>query len=266
MPRGDMASRSLMVALSVDRPDPENRSFAHADPLAWTQAHRPKIVRALYTLMLAGALNRPAGQEAKTRFKTWWSLVGWPMEYAAGLLGVTVDCTALMRVGEVGDEEAIAASAALTILREIWGKGAFTARDVVKMIDPNDWSTAESDRARAEAIADALGALVGKRLDHPTVHSIGKLFQKRLVDRPAWIGDGQTVATLRRQSGHDENTYRVEVSAGQNHSDGMPRKTGSVGQADREHSPLPHIPRLRRAMRGKWGKKGKFSAWLAGAT
>jgi hypothetical protein len=32
-PRGDMASRSLMVALNVDRPDPENRTFAHADPL-----------------------------------------------------------------------------------------------------------------------------------------------------------------------------------------------------------------------------------------
>ena len=38
MPRGDMASRSLMVALNVDRPDPENRAFAHADPLTWTQA------------------------------------------------------------------------------------------------------------------------------------------------------------------------------------------------------------------------------------
>ena len=83
-PRGDMASRSLMVALNVDRPDPENRSFAHADPLAWTQANRPRIVRALYTLLIAGALSRPSGQEAKTRFKTWWSLVGWPMEYAAG--------------------------------------------------------------------------------------------------------------------------------------------------------------------------------------
>ena len=33
-PRGDMASRTLMLALSVSRPDPENRKFAHADPLA----------------------------------------------------------------------------------------------------------------------------------------------------------------------------------------------------------------------------------------
>ena len=135
-PRGDMASRSLMLALRVNRPDPENRAFAHADPLAWTQANRRKIVRALYTLLIAGALNRPKQQEAKTRFKTWWSIVGWPMEYAAGMLGTTVNCTDLMRAGEVGDEEASAASAALTILREIWGAGAFTAKDVVKAMTP----------------------------------------------------------------------------------------------------------------------------------
>jgi hypothetical protein len=120
-PRGDMASRSLILALSVSRPDPENREFEHADPLAWTQANRPKIVRALYTLLIAGAQNRPKQQEAKTRFKTWWNLVGWPVEYAAGLIGTTVNCTELMRAGEFGDEEASAASAALTIIHGIWG-------------------------------------------------------------------------------------------------------------------------------------------------
>src|SRR5262249_25421063 len=142
-PRGDMASRSLMLALNVDRPDPENRTFAHADPLAWTQANRPKILRALYTLLIAGALNRPKQQEAKTRFKTWWNLVGWPMEYAASLINTTVDCTELMRAGEAGDEEASATSAALSIMRDIWGDGAFTARDVVKAMAPatNPFST-----------------------------------------------------------------------------------------------------------------------------
>jgi hypothetical protein len=219
-PRGDMASRSLMLALNVDRPDPENRTFVHADPLAWTQVNRSKIVRALYTLLIAGALSRLQKQEAKTRFKTWWSLVGWPMEYAASVSGVTVDCTELMRAGEVGDEEATAASAALSILQEIWGEGTFTARDVVKAmtIEPKigGWfaptSGDEDARMRAEAIADALGELVGKRLDRPTAHSMGKLFQKRLVDRPIWIGDGRQVATLRKFPGHNENTYRVEVS------------------------------------------------------
>ena len=202
-PRGDMASRSLMLALNVSRPDPENREFKHADPLAWTQANRPKIVRAFYTLLIAGALNRRK-QEPKTRFKTWWNLVGWPVEYAAGLIGATVDCTQLMRAGEVGDEEASAASAALTIMREIWGDGAFTAMDVVK---------AMTLEMHSEALAEALGELVGKRLDKPTAHSIGKLFQKRLVGRHAWIGDGQAVATLKKSVGHNANAYRIHVTA-----------------------------------------------------
>lgn len=233
-PRGDMASRSLMLALNVDRPDPENRTFVHADPLAWTQANRIKIVRALYTLLIAGALNRPETQAAKTRFKTWWSLVGWPMEFAAGLMGTAVDCTELMRAGEIGDEEATAASAALSILHEIFGAYSFTARDVVKAmtIEPKigGWlaltSDNEDERAQAEAIGDALGELVGKRLDRPTGHSIGKLFQKRLVGRPAWIDDGQNVATLRRSPGHNENTYFVELSRGPAEA-----ASGNVGKA-----------------------------------
>src|SRR5205085_11754196 len=70
----------------------------------------------------------------------------------------------------------------------------------------------EDEKAKADALADALGELVGKRLDRPTAHSIGKLFQKRLVGRPAWISDGETVAILRKFAGHNENSYRIELS------------------------------------------------------
>jgi hypothetical protein len=261
MPRGDMASRSLMLALNVNRPDPENRKFAHADPLAWTQANRSKIVRALYTLLVAGALNRPKQQEAKTRFKTWWNLVGWPVEYGAGLIGTTVNCTELMRAGEVGDEEASAASAALTILREIWGDGAFTAMDVVKAmtLEMHAWlapTREDADKAKAEAIADALGELVGKRLDRPTAHSIGKLFQKRLVGRPAWIGDGQAVATLKKSTGHNANTYRIDVSApGQD--DASSAQTFSFANPGQEHPPDSQHSPPRDPGDGEMGNEGK---------
>jgi hypothetical protein len=98
-PRGDMTSRSFVVSLNVDRPDPENRSFTHADPVGWTQANRVKILSALYTILVGGILQRPQGQVAKTRFKAWWGLIGWSMEYAASLLGVKLDCTELLRAG-----------------------------------------------------------------------------------------------------------------------------------------------------------------------
>jgi hypothetical protein len=184
-------------------------------------------MRALYTLLIAGAQNRPKQQEAKTRFKTWWNLVGWPVEYAAGLIGTTVNCTELMRAGEFGDEEASAASAALTIIHGIWGGGAFTATDVVKAMTL-ELHSGDAEKLKAEVIADALGELIGKRLERPTAHSIGKLFQKKLVGRPAWIGDGQTFAVLERFKGHNANTYRIQV-------------TGSVD--DQKHSPhSPHSP------------------------
>src|ERR1700730_11081339 len=128
--RGDMASRSMMAPLTVDRPDPENRAFIHADPLAWTDANRRKILRALYTLLIAGAVNYPSHQEAKTRFKVWWRLVGWPMEYAAALLGTRGGCTELMRAGGGGGEEAGAVTAPLSILRQAWDGKKFTAKEV----------------------------------------------------------------------------------------------------------------------------------------
>jgi hypothetical protein len=266
-PRGDMASRSLMLALNVDRPDPENRVFTHADPLAWTQANRPKIVRALYLLLIAGALARPPSQEAKTRFKTWWGLVGWPAEYAAGLIGVNVDCTALMRAGEVGDEEASAASAALTVLHDIWGNRWFTSKEVVQAMTvdaPGTWPTkSDREKARAETLADALGELVGKRLDRPTARSLGKLFQKRLVGRPAWIGDGQMVATLRNDPGHNENRYQVVLSLAPPSAEAPTDNDHTATENGQKHSPdSPVSPPERHAGdagAGMWGKTGIFS-------
>ena len=267
--RGDMASRSMMAPLTVDRPDPENRAFIHADPLAWTEVNRRKILRALYTLLIAGAVNHPSHQEAKTRFKVWWRLVGWPMEYAAALLGTRVDCTELMRAGEVGDEEAAAVTAALSILRKTWDGKKFTAKEVAKAIAPakNGALLAPSDSedtaiATAEALADALDELAGKRLDRPTAHRIGKLFQKCLVGRPAWLNDGDVVAVLRNYQGHQENTYGIEVvTAGQNtdYRPNLPQK----------HSPhSPHSPGRHsgNGLSGNEGKEGKvFAATAADA-
>jgi hypothetical protein len=42
----------MMIALDVNRPDPENREFEHSDPIGWTVAHRGEILCALYTVVL----------------------------------------------------------------------------------------------------------------------------------------------------------------------------------------------------------------------
>jgi hypothetical protein len=85
-PRGDMCSRSLIVRLGVNRIDPENRNFKHADPIVWANDHRGRILQALYTLLLG---NPRRGQkkndrsQSETRFKVWWDMVGSAVEYAA---------------------------------------------------------------------------------------------------------------------------------------------------------------------------------------
>jgi hypothetical protein len=263
--RGDMASRKLELALRVDRPDPENRSFKHADPLAWTEANRGKIMRALYTLLIAGAKNRPSNQEPKTRFKLWWRIVGWSVEYASALVGTRVDCTELMRAGEIGDEEATAASAVLSILRKIWGS-EFTAKDVATvMATPKNGAflvpgcSEDAELAKADAISDALSELAGKRLDRPTAHRVGKLFQKHLVDRPAWLNEGEVVAVLRKNLGHQENTYRVEVLTPGDNSNCRPKLPGQHSP----HSPLSPGRHLGNGSSGKEGKEGKVFAGTA---
>ncbi|MET4296681.1 hypothetical protein ABIB06_007472 [Bradyrhizobium sp. LB8.2] len=214
-PRGDMASRSLVVSLNVDRPDPENRSFMHADPLGWTQFNRGKILSALYTILLGGMLQRPQGQVAKTRFKAWWTLIGWPVEYAAGLLDIKLDCTELLRFGESEDEEASAASRALTVLHQQWTGRWFTTRQLVLFLGERNSLLDEDKAAQAEALFDALSDLDGKPLENPTARGLGKLFQKHLTNRPAIIGSGNCVAMLRKvapDKNKDGNKYEIVMS------------------------------------------------------
>jgi hypothetical protein len=71
-PRGDLASRALMVRLNVDRVDPENRSFKHPDPVEWTNDHRGQILASLYTILLGNPRRRQkksARAPEPTRFK-----------------------------------------------------------------------------------------------------------------------------------------------------------------------------------------------------
>jgi hypothetical protein len=221
-PRGEMASRSFVVSLNVDRPDPENRSFTHADPLGWTQTNRAKILSALYTILVGGIQQRPEGQVSKTRFKAWWGLIGWPVEYAVSLLDIKLDCAELLREGETEDEEASAASRALTALGREWNGKSFTTREVVLFLAAGTVSSSLFDpdkAAGAEALSDALSELLGKPLEYPTARSIGKLFQKHLTNRPAWIDAGNCAVLLRNNSNDRANEYRVEIQQPAGHVD-----------------------------------------------
>jgi hypothetical protein len=163
---------------------------------------------------------------------------------AAGLLGIKVDCTELLLAGESGDEEASAASRALTILRKRWGGKTFTTRDVVQVIEGRNNIT-NPNPEQGEELLDALGELVGKTLEHPTAHSIGKLFQKHLTGKPAWIEGGpnepmRLTAKLRKIAGHQANAYHVEIvpSTGEAQAHAEPQGRDESSGSSRGESPI----------------------------
>ena len=70
-------------------------------------------------------------------------------------------------------------------------------------------SMADESAEQALELAAALGELAGEAFEKPTALKIGKLFQKQLTNRPAWIDGGSAV--LLKNSNDRANEYRVEI-------------------------------------------------------
>jgi hypothetical protein len=134
--RGDLASRSLHIRLTVDRADPENREFKHPDPIGWTEANRAEILHALYTILLGNpTLKLPRDAQAKTRFKMWWRLVGSAVENAAAQAEEIVEFQELFLLQEEGEEDAASLADALVVMHRRWGTNTFKASDVADVIN-----------------------------------------------------------------------------------------------------------------------------------
>jgi hypothetical protein len=226
---GDMASRGPEIRLFTDDPRPEDREVAHTDPIGWTMAHRARIMRALYTLLLYGCRHRPDGQQAKTRFRDWWSLCAWPVELAASLFepAVPFDIGAVFRATEAQDSKAAGIASALRLLRQEFGSvergiispdGWFRARQIREILDAGKETRAVlrfapmADRApieRAGAFLEMYADLAGK--PHPD--PISKLISMALgavKDRPVDLDDA-TVGILRARTLDGNAQFRVET-------------------------------------------------------
>jgi hypothetical protein len=208
-PRGDMASRSLMARLAVDRPDPENREFRHLDPIAWTEAHRGNILRALYIVMLGNPRLRAKHRvPAETRFKTWWHLIGSAIEHGAALLVKELEWMVVDRLKEApptkisfrdmfdafeADEEQTSAIAiVLDTLNTRWATG-FKAAEIVGFV-----AGANEEAINFKA---ALEQAAGKPLLVVTATTINWRLQA-LVDAPARVGDNVLVLRYTPERGH----------------------------------------------------------------
>ncbi len=199
-PKGEIASRALMVELDVDRPDPENRPFKHSDPIGWTRDHRGEILRALYTILLGNPQFDAAHRvPAPTRFKPWWNLVGSAVEnpacrYAPAQLFTFKD---MFAQSEEGDEETASFGEILGILYTEWPEKEFASADVAAYLkDRNFDGPDESKVLRCFCAPRKPGAEV-------TADSIGKAL-KAIGGAPVAIDASwslkMTVRTINRSS------------------------------------------------------------------
>jgi hypothetical protein len=209
-PRGDLASRSLMIRLDADRHDPENRDFKHPDPIGWTENNRAEILRAFFIILLGNPqLDAPRDAISRTRFKMWWRLVGSAVEHAAEL-HVTepahekIDFQNLFLAQERGDEESSSLADILAIFVTKWQGREFRASDVANAINTSQ-ITDEHAIALREFFFPSLA--IGHNV---TPKSTGRRL-KQYLDGPVKHSD-RTLA-LRSRKDINDNTLRYRVEA-----------------------------------------------------
>ena len=203
-PRGDLASRSLVVQLDLDRHDPENREFKHPDPIGWTDGRRAEILRAFYTILLGNpTLKKPRDAHMRTRFKMWYRLVGSAVEHAAMLANPErkVDFQKLFLARDDDDEDSTSLGEALAIMAYQWPV-TFDASDVAKLI--NDQSDQQGATLREFLYPGAPSNHMA------TPKSVGRLL-KNHIDEP--VRRGERTLILRKHEDAHNNQWRYTVKS-----------------------------------------------------
>jgi hypothetical protein len=199
-PRGDLASRSLLVTFEVDRSDPENRNFRHSDVIAWTLDNRLRLLRAMYTILLGNpTLDLPRDAPMQTRFKMWWRLVGSAVENAAAAVGETVTFKDLFLQREEEDAtDDVDLGDVLEVLHSRWPREAeFIAQQVADLVNAADLQS----RTMNETDEQFEARLVGPRL-------VRDFFFGNLR-RDGWVRERVSARTVTRALGaHVDNMVR----------------------------------------------------------
>jgi hypothetical protein len=212
---GDMATRLLVAEFTADRVDPENRTFSHAHPIGWTLAHRGKILRALYTLLL---MPRPTSR-LQTRFSEWMRQVGLPIEAASG-----VDFSAMFAANAHSDEGVHPTVTLFGLLLCEFDWNTFLSVDLARFLDPNygfvgppRYSTSDEElkqrvaqKERAAKFRGALEGASGKQLPPGPLNpqQVGKRLQ--VVQGRAVRIEGVGVIRLAKLEDHNENRWFLE--------------------------------------------------------
>jgi hypothetical protein len=167
-PKGDLVSRALSVRLTSDDTDPENRAFKNGNPVGWTRDHRGEILRAIYTIILGNPrLQIPdAVEQAETRFKLWWHLIGSAVEHAAKLRAgwnptsnapPPISFRELFLPSDYEDEQDHATGVVLDLLHSRWPGSTFKATEVLDIITVGRLHDQDFIREFTSALGEATG-------------------------------------------------------------------------------------------------------------
>jgi hypothetical protein len=211
-----MTRPALIRAGRVDRADPENREFKHADPIGWTENNRAEILRALYTILLGNPmLKQPRDAKAKTRFKVWWRLIGSAVEHAASQNGETVDFQKLFMSQEEDEEDTVSLADALIVMRRRWGTTTFKASDVADVINRKGAETGFLEASVLNALIEDSAILRDFLFGsmNPSLVATSKSVGKRLsahVDEPVMVRG--TTIILRGSADLHDGVTRFSVA------------------------------------------------------
>jgi len=210
-PKGDLASRSLIVHLSADRTDPENRTFTHDDPMNWTKANRIEILKRLYAIL---RVERVAPNSAKTRFKPWWLLIGHPLELIAN-----VDFEELFRQNDIFDEEAQGATEFITMMLEYLNNTKnrsreFSAADVAKLVEGNQIEHVAYSARRSQPDPSTLKSALEEASGRPFPNDrvTPRVVARKLLSiegRPVDVNGELFHLVVKRD--HEGNRYKIEL-------------------------------------------------------
>jgi hypothetical protein len=168
---------------------------------------RAIILRALYTVLLGNpTLKKRRGAPMRTRFKTWYRLVGSAVEYAAKLANpdYEVDFQKLFLTSDDEDEDSTSLADALAIMTKQWPM-AFDAAEVARLVN---------DQANQHGAAMREFLYPGVPTFHvATPKSVAKRLKNHL-DEPVKCGE-RTLILRRMEDLHNKTwRYSVERSGG----------------------------------------------------
>jgi hypothetical protein len=181
-------------------------------------------MRAFYTLLLWNPYLRHSMAEQiapKTRFKTWWSSIGAPIQAVTHRIGAPVDFTALFAANEVGDEEADAVAAICEAIDKKFGEKVFTVKDFCVLLDPGPDPSEFGSLAQQAAWRAASEAASALREALQSIHDVplpsGSLPPQRVgqiigkvTNRPVRVG-GSIVRLRPVHKGHAGRSYQLEA-------------------------------------------------------